>query len=147
MSTLSWILPQTPVTDNELLQIESVSGFPLPEDFKSWLLKHNGACPKPSAISLKDGFVLDINSFVSFSEKDSPNVLALLKMLKGRLSEGLIPIAGDYGGSYVCLRYSPNTTHPNIVYWDHEEANQSMAVKPITTSFTELVKLLGSGPS
>jgi hypothetical protein len=145
MSNVTWLLPQTPVTENELANFSSVSDYPLPEDFKLWLLKHNGACPEPSEILSSEGFTFIINSFVSFSGKDTPNVLSILKMLKGRISKGLLPIAEDHGGNYVCFRCLSTTAEPDVVLWDHEEANQGIGIKPVAASFTELVQLLARG--
>jgi len=139
---MTWLLPQTPVTDEDLRNFESLSGLPLPEDFKSWLFKHNGACPEPAELRLEKRYTIIINSFLSFSEKDSPNVLVLFNMMRHRLPDGLCPIAEDHAGNYICFRYSSRNIAPDLVFWDHEEADPSIAVVSIATSFTELIRLL-----
>jgi len=143
MSEISWLLPQTPVTEVELHHFESASGYSLPEDFKNWLLEHNGSCPDPQEIPLIDGFILVINAFVSFSEKDTSNAFSVLKFMKeDRSLEGIIPIAEDYGGNYVCLRYSSKNDEPDIIFWDHEEADPAVAIQTIASSFTEFIQRL-----
>jgi hypothetical protein len=142
MTSITWLLPQTPVSEDDLDRFESFLNLYLPEDFKPWLVKHNGACPKPSEISLTGGFTFVINSFISFSKKDTPNVLSILNMLKDRLPKELIPIAEDHGGNYICFRYSSKDVNPDVVFWDHEEVDPTIATKEIAFSFTELINLL-----
>ena len=147
MKQLEWVLPQTPVSEDDLSSVRAFLNQPLPDDFKGWLFKHNGAAPEPSELPLEDGLILVINCFVSFSHDDTPNVVSVLEMLSMRLPDGLIPIAEDHGGNYVCLRYTPKTSSPDVVLWFHEEANPKRAIVPIASSFTELIERLRKGIS
>jgi len=147
MKQLEWMLPQTPVSEDDLSSLSTTINQALPNDFRAWLLKHNGATPEPSELSIEDGLVLVINCFVSFSRDDSPNVVSVLEMLTARLPNGLIPIAEDYGGNYVCFRYNPTTSSPDVVLWLHEEADPKHALVPIASSFTELIEHLKEGAS
>jgi cell wall assembly regulator SMI1 len=147
MKQLEWILPQTPASEDDLSSVSTSIRQSLPNDFRAWLLKHNGAAPEPSELSLEGGRVLVINCFVSFSSDDSSNVVSILEMLRGRLPNGLIPIAEDHGGNYVCFRYNSTTSSPDVVLWLHEEADPKHAIVPIASSFTELIKLLEKGVS
>lgn len=145
MKQLEWILPQTPVSEDDLSSVSTFLKQPLPEDFRGWLLQHNGAVPEPSELSLEDGLILVINCFLSFSHDDTPNVASVLEMLNARLPDGLIPIAEDHGGNYVCLRYTSKTNSPHVVLWLHEEADPKRAIVPIASSFTELIEGLRKG--
>lgn len=145
MKKIEWILPQTPVSEDDLSFVRTLITQPLPDDFTVWLLKHNGVVPEPSDLSYADGEILLINCFVSFSRSDSPNVFSLLELLSGRLPNGLIPIAEDHGGNYVCFRYNSNPSRPDVVLWFHEEADPKHSIVPIAASFTELIARLRKG--
>lgn len=147
MKQLEWILPQTPVSEDDLSSVRRSISQTLPNDFRDWLLKHNGVAPAPSDLSLEDGRILVINCFVSFSRDDSSNVVSILETLSGRLPDGLIPIAEDHGGNYVCFKYTPTTSSPDVVLWLHEEADPKHAIVPIASSFTELIEQFGKGVS
>lgn len=145
MSSIKWLLPQTPVTESDLSRFTNVFGRILPNDFKEWVLKHNGACPEPAEIKVGADLSISINSFVSFSEIDSPNVFSTLSMLKHRIQDDMLPIADDPGGNYIALRYSKSEKNPDVVFWDHEESEAALAVKPIAKSFSEFIRLLSGG--
>jgi hypothetical protein len=68
-------------------------------------------------------------------------------MLSGRLPDGLIPIAEDHGGNYVCLRYTARTSNPDVVLWLHEEADPNFAIVPIASSFTNLIQRMENDTS
>ncbi|HOZ48660.1 MAG TPA: SMI1/KNR4 family protein [Candidatus Hydrogenedentes bacterium] len=142
MKSVNWMLPQTPVTPVEVERFETVSKVNLPEDFKSWLLRHNGSCPEPPRIDLDDGQGIYLNSFLSFSRQDKYNVFSMIETMSGRLPEGLVPIADDSGGNFVCFRYSSRTSQPEVVFWDHEEADPKLATRLIAASFSEFVSKL-----
>jgi cell wall assembly regulator SMI1 len=139
---------QTPVTEQDISRIESILERSLPEDFKAWLRRYNGAIPNPSELLLPDGSIFDINSFISFSENDTKeNVLLLLDIYRDRLPAGLLPIADDGTGNYVCFRYGAGKTSPDIVLWFHEEADPSCAIMPIASSFTDLIQRIQNSDS
>lgn len=143
MKMLNWVLPQTPVSVLDLSRVESILKRSLPEDLRTWLLKHNGAIPKPSELRLANGRMLDINSFISFSGNDKKeNVFSLLDIYHDRLPAGLLPIAEDGIGNYVCLSYAEDIKAPRVVFWDHEEADPNLAIVPIASSFSDLIKRL-----
>ena len=145
MSGVKWLLPQTPVNESDLYRLNSVFGHNLPDDFNDWVLEHNGACPEPAEIRVGAGLTISINSFISFSDKDSPNIFSTLKMLKHRIPDEILPIADDPGGNYISLRYLKNGNAPDVVFWDHEESDMAVAVKPIAKSFSEFIKIIGGG--
>ena len=140
MKQLEWVLPQTPVTEEDLAAVSTILKQPFPDDFKGWLFRHNGATPEPSELSLEDGLTLIINCFISFSQSDDPNVVSILNMLGPRLPIGLLPIAEDHGGNYVCLRYLAETSTPDVVLWLHEEADPNCSIVEIASSFTNLIQ-------
>lgn len=142
MKKLVWLWPQTPLTDQGLSHLESTLGVSLPQDFRLWLLEHNGATPEPSEVRLGGGAALVINAFISFSQDDRPNVLSVLDGLRGRLPTGLIPFAEDHAGNPLCFECSREGVASRVVLWDHEEADPKRAIIPVVQSFSGLTELL-----
>ena len=140
MCKVKWILPQTQITQENITQFECQFKVILPNDFKKWLLSHNGSCPEPSVLNTKEVDNVNVNCFLSFSKKDEYNVYDIINIMQDRIPKDIIPIADDGGGNYICYRFS--SSPPNIVFWDHEEADPEIAVKNICSSFDDLITLL-----
>jgi hypothetical protein len=52
------------------------------------------------------------------------------------LPQGVIPIADDGGGDFVCFRYT--AAQPSVVYWHHG----GRSVVPLSDSFSGFLEML-----
>lgn len=68
-------------------------------------------------------------------------VATMEKLAKdGKLPAGVVPIATDGGGDYVCLAYRAGAA-PSIVYWCHERERDD-SIFPLSDSFRGLLERL-----
>jgi SMI1-KNR4 cell-wall len=111
-------------------------GVRLPDDFIEQVAKYNAGAPNPSCFTLETGEERVMSYLLSFDLQSKHNIAAVAKAMKSELS-GLIPIADDPFGNYICYDVS-DRINPRLVFWDHELNKVSF----IARSFTELLALL-----
>lgn len=106
--------------DAVLAAFEDVLGFVLPEDYRRFLLKHNGGRPVPSNFSIGGYDVSSVESF--YGLHDGPDYARLdvaYNDLANRLPDGVAPVASDSFGNQVCVACRP-WQYGRILFWDHE---------------------------
>ena len=138
---ITWKLPTKKATDEDLQIIEKKLRIILPNDFKIWVIKYNGSFPSPDSVNVSGTGKIVIDSSVSFSLKDSENIIKIKQKLS-KISKQLVPIFSDGGGNYFCFRYKKEDSLPtDIVFWDHEEfENPLKSVAKTFTNFLTLIK-------
>jgi hypothetical protein len=134
--------------DSELLKFERLVGSKLPEDYRSFLLSHNGGRPKPEAFSFPTKHGARDNSVVEyFFGLHLGRIGSLEKkraMYKDRIPEGFIPIAIDPFGNLI-LMGTRDENHGNIFFWDHEMESDLPSLKNVsfvTDSFADFISRL-----
>jgi hypothetical protein len=89
---------ERPISENDLMRIEKAIDGPLPEQYRAFLLKHNGGRPEPDTIDI-DGWVFrstDVRVFYAIDDSaESCDILLALDRLEGCKENKLLPIAGD----------------------------------------------------
>jgi cell wall assembly regulator SMI1 len=115
-----------PLTPADLEAVEQRLGIRLPDDYRAWLLKHNGGRPKPAGFKYKletgpytDGVVA---WFLGLHDGPHENFERDCRWWKGqhRLPENLFPIADDPFGNLICMSFG-GADKGKIYFWDHEE--------------------------
>lgn len=109
----------------DITDFEVHNNVRLPDDYKEFLIKHNGGVPQPN---IEPTVKSDIQWIYGMVE--GPYYASLfqhLDMFEGRLPSWYIPIANDSGGNlYIMSLYPEN--HGLIAFWDHEsEAEEGEA--------------------
>lgn len=111
------------LTTARLVALERQLGVVLPENYKLFLLNHNGGRPKPNFF-LIHGF--ERNPFGSIhyffgidDDVKSSDVGWNYKTYYGRMPRELLPIAGDGSGNVICLSIK-GANKEFIYYWDHD---------------------------
>jgi hypothetical protein len=74
---------------------------------------------------------------LSFSDDDVENIVETHRRLLPFLPQGVIPIADDGGGDFVCLQYA-GQAQPSVVYWHHGDRS----VVPLSESFSGFLDML-----
>jgi len=104
-----------------LEQFEALLGTRLPDEYRQFLLQHNGGKPTPSVfmISADEG---DAMLHHVYGLHDGPLHIRLDRARQtylDRMPRSLFPIADDPGGNAICLGISGNE-RGKVYFWDHE---------------------------
>ena len=140
---------QVSLTTAMIEQLESDTGISLPDDYKSFLLKHNGGEPDPSMFETKDGklesFVLH---FLPITNMVEDNLLEEIEgiTLACQIPANLIPIAITPADNRIVLSVGGDD-HGNVYHWawDEEFENHVASydcMRLIANTFSEFLKML-----
>jgi hypothetical protein len=119
-----------------LATFESRIGATLPNDYRDYLLTHNGGKPNPCSFKVgRDSsrlhHVYGLHSGPAYCRLDRK-----YNMLRGRIPENTIPIADDPGGNKVCIVIH-GTQKGQIYFWNHELESESTPTLDSLTSLSE----------
>lgn len=123
---------QSPVTVNDIEEVENCWGLTLPSKLKEIVLLYNGAAVV--------GAHSEIESLISFSENDPVNIYQIFENWKNGRRKTLFPFAEDGGGNYYCLGYCGDAFEPSVVLLDHETSLTST----LASSFHEFWESMDS---
>lgn len=131
------------LTDEEIRAFEERLGWPLPEEYRRFLLENNGGRPTPDVIDINGlpGGSTDVQVFFGLDRSVKSSGLDWnLEMLRGRIDERLLPIACDSGGSVFCLSLH-GIDLGCIIYCDFVESKVSYyRVAPSFSAFLEKLR-------
>ncbi len=124
----------------------------LPQDYKEFLLEHNGGIPikrefeynKRMYMIMEFLCVLENTDNIADGYKD---IDVVLSQIEDRLTDNedligceILPIAELFAGDYLCLDFRINKIKPSVCIWNHEESGE---LNPVTyyvaDSFTEFL--------
>ncbi|MEO1219862.1 MAG: SMI1/KNR4 family protein [Pseudomonadota bacterium] len=115
----------------EFSSVENSLGLRLPEDFRAFLLAHNGGRPEPGDIDLSDGSdTVPVNIIYGIGGEYHRNIAMVFEVFKDRIPEGFCPIAADGMGSQFLIGVA-TPFEGQVFYWDREgEADDSLGETP-----------------
>ena len=129
----------------DINDFEETNEVKLPEDYKQFLIEHNGGRPYPYISPVANSDVQWIYGMVY-----EPNYASLfwhIEIFQKRIPSWYFPIANDSGGNlYLMSLYYENLGI--IVFWDHEGETDGDAdqyfdnIKIVANSFTEFLNQL-----
>ncbi|WP_010583137.1 SMI1/KNR4 family protein [Schlesneria paludicola] len=140
------------LSKKKLSAVEKRLKIDLPEDYRQFMLTHNGGWPEPSEFKYGDGPYTDscVDWFLSIYDGEYSNFEEYFEQFKGdepRMPTELVPIALDPGGNLVCIStHGPN--RGKVFFWDHEEEASDGQVPDyrnvytVANSFTEFLSML-----
>ncbi|MBC7809956.1 MAG: SMI1/KNR4 family protein [Burkholderiales bacterium] len=121
--------------ESDLTYLEESQGIALPEDYRRFLLAHNGGYPELCVFPIDD-FPRDTHAMVgwffalegAFSDTGAvegyqglpPTIEEALVDYRNRVPSDLLPIARDPGGNLICLGVKGEQTG-KVYFWDHNE--------------------------
>lgn len=104
----------------------------------------HGGYPRQMAFTFVDQLIGEMSSGVaqmlSFDWSDEENILATFNRLKDQLPSGVIPIADDGTGDFVCLDFRSHE-RPRITYWHHEREGEE-ALSVLAEDFDSFMEML-----
>ncbi|KQV56776.1 MULTISPECIES: SMI1/KNR4 family protein [unclassified Caulobacter] len=147
------ILPAPPPEHLETL--EDYYEVQLPEDYKRFVLSHNGAIPRARRFDAA-GVERLIERFLPVLADAEDHPLGWLELevvasqLDSRLTDDpdgetvtLIPIATLFAGDFLVVDYRASALEPTIGLWDHEQSEDfAPAVTTVAKTFSELLAML-----
>jgi cell wall assembly regulator SMI1 len=139
---------ERPLTGEELQQVETRIGVQLPEDYRLFLLQHNGGHPEPSAFKYtcdqQQWKLAAVAYFLGIYEGEDENFLEYFDDYLGRIPAETIPIARDPGGNLILLGVS-EAHRGKVYFWlqDFEnDAGDFSNVCFVANSFSEFLNAL-----
>lgn len=154
-------LPAGPTTEAEISKFEKQVGHRLPDDYRNFLLTHNGGRPQPDAFTLNiwghseedvvmcffpmrdiavgDVEVDNLEELRSWPVHCAWNDLTndLKNLYEKELDETLLPIGTDGSGNYFCIALD-GPRRGSILFLEHEMAE----TEPLAESFTAFLACL-----
>lgn len=132
---LGGIVPHDPMTEEELVAIETDLGQPLPEDYRGFVRTYGGASfgELVQFQLLEDEPVHPVKSLLGVpipryengplshfygSKTGNQSLAESIEALKGRMPDTMIPIADDGAGNQICLGIK-GQERGKVYYWDH----------------------------
>jgi cell wall assembly regulator SMI1 len=114
---------EAPVTKERIEEVEQTLGIKLPEQYKAFLLKHNGGGPRPSEfLYLREGEEPQegiVSWFLAIHDGAQENFLDYYRTFQHRIPKGTLPIARDPGGSLIVLGLE-EPLRGKVFFWDKE---------------------------
>lgn len=112
------------ISDLEIARLERKIGFRIPDEYRAFLMEHNGGRPTPKFFSIsacKEQTVGQILDFFGIGDPlESCRLDWNFDVFLGRMPPGLFPIACEDGGNIICLSLG-GAGIGSVYYWDHEE--------------------------
>lgn len=137
------------IDDSVISSVENMLAIQFPLDFVKVIRLCHGGYPTPRRFSYTDPDLGPIETslaeLLSFDMNYRDNIVNTQRYLAQVLRKGLIAIADDGGGDYVCMDFGPNRRRrrPKIVYWPHERGSESSIIV-LSDTFTGFLDMLHS---
>lgn len=134
------------ISDAEVAVLEGVLGQALPAKYRRFLLDNNGGLPEPDVVDVPGlpGSPTDIQVFFGLSRAIESSCLGWNRdTFRGRLDDGLLPVACDSGGNLFCL-VTDGSNAGAVVYCDVDSVSDAAGVRapayPVSSDFESFLK-------
>jgi hypothetical protein len=136
------------VTEEQMLEFERDLGFPLPSDYREFLLKYNGGYPVVAQVRGRDdepgipyrhgdGVRTFFKLPVSGGAVESYEQLRLPTVLPGNIPENWLVIGDDAGGN--CFVLKLGSQGGEVRFLDHESSSEDEPARLMADSFLDLL--------
>jgi cell wall assembly regulator SMI1 len=143
--------PYGPLDEERLREFERTIGHTLPEDYREFLLEHNGPVVSPLSFKIgvgEGGYEDSIeDGFFGLHDGHGPSYRTRYLDNPSRFPDGVIPIAHDGMGNYVCIGLSGGE-RSRILYFNHERNGGDDLpedLEPLADSLSEFLDSLFEG--
>lgn len=147
------------LTPEDIKKLELEYHINLPDDYKNFLLMHNGGqsikdcCPLIEYIGDNEqtGTDTDINYFAGIHNNYYHRLIPHYHAMQGRIPQELLPIAENSGGDEICLCID-GSNYGKVYFWAHEGEALAFGYKEpwydniylVANSFKEFINSLYS---
>lgn len=128
-----------------LEEFEKENKLKLPDDYRAFLIEHNGGSPSPATNPTPE---TDVQWIYGIHNGEYWASLKWhIKTLSGRIPANTLPIANDSGGNIFLLSLHPDS-YGEVWFWDHENETEKNAdayldnIIKSADSFTDFVNSL-----
>jgi cell wall assembly regulator SMI1 len=124
--------PNEPAGLKAIVDLEQELGVTLPDDYRNFLMQHNGGYPEPDGFRYYSRYPGNyfgdsvnveramVDRFLALYDGEYNNLQNYREMYQGRVPSEMLPIANDPGGNLICLAIRGNNLG-KVLYWKHEE--------------------------
>ena len=142
MAKVTWSDGEGKAKESEIMKVEKALGIRFPDDYRTFVKTHRGGTPSPQELKIRGRrSPAVVRTLLNFIPDDASDyILENHDWIKDRLASGLVPIAKDPGGNYICFDFRGKGV-PTVVWWEHED-NARRKLLPIAASFTKLLDSL-----
>lgn len=139
---VTWKNSNGKLTVEDIDQVEKQLNIKFPQDYIEIVSNNDGGYPYPNKFKLNDNEEV-FNNLISFKEDDYSNIFEVLEDISGSIIKGVIPIAEDPFGNLICFDFR-DKLEPNIVFWNHEVAEEDVekSISFVCKTFTVLLSSL-----
>ncbi len=139
------------ISIQDLLNLENLIGFKLPEQFRSFYLRNNGGEPEADHFPAYNEFdPICVSSFLSvkYSYGSENNIEETYNkgVEKNYLPSDLLPFAIDWGGNYICINnlgeiyfYTTDTWMEELTNQENENRNKRLICDSFNVFVSSLV--------
>lgn len=114
----TWKYVKNNVTNEEIAEIETLSGFSFSGDLKKIFLEYNNGRPEKKLFDTDKTKGRVFDKLLSVREEDAENVFKVYFSLKGQLPEDMLALAADPFGNYLCVNKCQK-----VFLWLHETSD------------------------
>lgn len=143
--SLTWFDAPSPATDGDIAAIENAIGNRFPGDYREFAKRFSGGSPNETNFEFPDDetgtFYASVGEFFTLTPEDDRNILRWMERTDF-FPSGLVPIAGDGGGNYICFDFRSDTSNPPVVFWHSGRRGLGSEISFVDKSFSGFVKLL-----
>lgn len=126
-----------PISEEDIRSVESRLAVVFPGDFRTFIIEHNGARPRPNTIDIPGKREVVMERLVRLDAGSKENVTSVATAVRKLRQGNLVPFASDPFGNLFCFQYAGKVASA-VVFWDHESGSTSVVCK----TFSELLGLL-----
>jgi hypothetical protein len=138
------------ISQRDLEKVEGEVGYQLPQEYKLFLLKHNGGRPILDGVRHENEHFDYVGYFYAIrGEMYHDDLARQIIEHKDMIPEGYLPIGESPGGDVFCISLK-EPTKGAVFHWDHEQANYDgepweYNMTKLASSLTEFLEGLCAG--
>ena len=141
ITVIKWLDVGKKIERESISKVEKELGVNFPADYIECVLKYHGGTPDPHTFDFESRKEAVFDRLLSYDPNQPHFILRDYEAIKNRLPAGIVPIASDPFGNYICFDFRNKKDNPTLVFWDHEKSGDT-AISPICDSFSELLSKL-----
>lgn len=137
--------PYGPINPADIFEFEETNEVSLPDDYKDFLLKHNGGRPEPNGLQEPS---TDVQWLFGMVEEPAwASLFHALDTYEGRIPAWYMPIGTDSGGNLFIMSLYEENKGVVALWWHEGEAEKNGSeyfdnLTHVADSFSEFIDLL-----